>query len=297
MSAPAQRILVPTDFSETAARALDLALDLARRFAAEIHLLHVRVLLEDPHHEEEYHRELERLMTREDQRTREVLGNARDATRQVVVHPHLVRGLSEAETICETVSDLGCDLVVMGTHGRRGLKHFLLGSVAERVVRSCPIPVLTVRPSASARSLEGGRFLVPTDFSEAATTAVSTAAAWASTLGASVTLIHVIEPVIYPEFYAVDIFPDDMMDRIEERSREALDKLAREQLEELPWKVEVTVGRATEAILEAANPAQHDLVVIASRGLSPIEQMLLGSVAEAVVRRSELPVLTVRGDS
>ncbi len=297
MSAPAQRILVPTDFSETAERALDLALDLARRFAAEIHLLHVRVLLEDPHHEEEYHRELERLMTREDQRTREVLGNARDATRQVVVHPHLVRGLSEAETICETVSDLGCDLVVMGTHGRRGLKHFLLGSVAERVVRSCPIPVLTVRPSASARSLEGGRFLVPTDFSEAATTAVSTAAAWASTLGASVTLIHVIEPVIYPEFYAVDIFPDDMMDRIEERSREALDKLAREQLEELPWKVEVTVGRATEAILEAANPAQHDLVVIASRGLSPIEQMLLGSVAEAVVRRSELPVLTVRGDS
>ena len=94
MPAPAQRILVPTDFSNTADRALELALELARRFAAEIHLLHVRVLLEDPHHEEEYHRELERLMTREDQRTREVLGTARDAIPEVVVHPHLVRGLA-----------------------------------------------------------------------------------------------------------------------------------------------------------------------------------------------------------
>jgi len=297
MPAPVKRILVPTDFSDTAENALDLALDLAGRFAAEVHLLHVRVLLEDPHDEEEYRRELERLMTRQDQKTREVLGNTRDAIPQVVVHPHLVRGLSEAETICETVADLGCDLVVMGTHGRRGLRHLLLGSVAERVVRSCPLPVLTVHPDASGGGLEGGRILVPTDFSDAAVAAISTAASWASALGASVTLLHVIEPVIYPEFYAVDIFPDDMMDRIEERSRHALEALGREHLAGVPWEIEVAVGRATESILEIARSPRFQMVAIASRGLSPIEQLLLGSVADAVVRRCELPVLTVRGGS
>ncbi len=292
-----RRLLVPTDFSDTAERALDLALDLAASFAAEIHLLHVRVLLEDPHHEEEYHRELERLMTREDQRTREVLGNARDARPQAVVHPHLVRGLSEAETICETAADLGCDLVVMGTHGRRGLKHLVLGSVTERVVRSCPIPVLTIRPDAAGDVLHEPRFLVPTDFSEASRQAVATAATWAARLDGRITLLHAIEPVVYPEFYAVDIFPDDIMDRIEERSNRALEQLARKQLGEVQWDTEVAVGRATEVIIEAADPGRHDLVVIASRGLSPIEHLLLGSVTDAVVRRARIPVLTIHGGS
>jgi len=139
--------------------------------------------------------------------------------------------------------------------------------------------------------------LVPTDFSGASRAAVSTAAAWARALKASVTLLHVIEPVVYPEFYAVDIFPDDMMDRIEERSRLALEELAHEHLEGISWETHVTVGRAAEAILEAADPARHHMVIIASRGLSAIEQMLLGSVADAVVRRARLPVLTVRSGS
>ena len=297
MAAPVQRILVPTDFSEAARSALDVALELAGVFSAEIHLLHVRVLLEDPHHEEEYRRELDRLMTREDQRTRELLAGAGRSTGEAVVHPHLVRGLSESEAICETVADLGCDLVIMGTHGRHGLKHLLLGSVTERVVRSCPEPVLTVHPGSTRRTLRGGRLLVPTDFSDASMAAIQTASSWATALEASVTLLHVVEPVVYPEFYAVDIFPEDIMDRVTARSQEALDKLAKERFQGVPCDTHVVTGRTTEAILEASDPSHHDMVILASRGLSPIEHLLLGSVADAVVRRASLPVLTVRSTS
>ncbi len=294
MSTPPRRILVPTDFSEAAGVALDLARRLSTVFGAEVHLLHVRVLLDDPNQEEELRAELERLMNRSDQRTRELLGRARDGTPGVVVHPHLVRGIAPAESIVEAVTDLGCDLVVMGTHGRRGLKHLLLGSVAEEVTRTSPVPVLTVRAGALPGEVLPSRILVPLDFSETSLAAVTTSGTWARALGASVTLLHVVEPVVYPEFYAVDLMPEDVMDRIRARSLEALERLAAEHLPGVETSARVAVGRATEAILEEAAPGRHQLVVLASRGLSPLEHLLLGSVAEGVIRRSPVPVLTVR---
>jgi len=294
MTATPRRILVPTDFSETADVALDLARRLAVVFGAELHLLHVRILLDDPNQEEELQAELERLMNRSDQRTRELLGRARDDASDVVIHPHLVRGIAPAESIVEAAGDLGCDLVAMGTHGRRGLKHLLLGSVAEEVTRTSTMPVLTVRSGAPAGRGTPSRILVPSDFSETSLAAVDTAADWARALGATVTLLHVVEPVVYPEFYAVDLMPEDVMDRIRERSGQALERIASEHLSGIESSAQVAVGRATEVILEEAVPGKHDLVILASRGLSPLEHLLLGSVAEGVIRRSAVPVLTVR---
>lgn len=288
-----ERILVATDFSPAAELAQRLALDLARAFEAQLHVVHVQVLLDDPHLEEKHQNELDRLLQSSEDRRREALEvPAVDA--EVPLHTHLVRGISASEAIVETAADLGCDLIVMGTHGRKGFTHLLLGSVAERVVRSARVPVLTVRPDSIVPAAGIRRILVPHDFSDHSTTAIEVAAAWARALEADITLLHAVEPVVYPEFYAVDLLPEEMISRLRTRSSEALEQVAESRLEDVSVNVKVTVGRAGDTIVAEAVSASHDLVVMGTRGLSGLEHLLLGSVAESVLRRCALPVLAVR---
>jgi nucleotide-binding universal stress UspA family protein len=285
---------VATDFSQTGDRAQTVALDLARSIGAEVHLLHVRVLLEDPHLEDENRLELQRLLAIADDSKREAL-EAPVSSSEVSVTPHLIRGVSAAEAIVETCSELECNLIVMGTHGRRGLTHLLLGSVAEKVLRTSPVPVLTVRPDASIPASGIRSILVPHDFSEHSDQAIAIAAAWAQRLEARVTLLHAVEPVVYPEFYAVDLLPDEMIGRLRTRSEEALGKAAEQLLPGVDSRTVVKVGRAAVTIVADARPDRHDLVIMGTRGLSALEHLLLGSVAESVLRRCALPLLAVRG--
>jgi len=290
-----QRILVATDFSPAAELAQRLALDLARAFDAELHVVHVQVLLDDPHLEEKHQLELDRLLESSEQRRRMAL-EVPPSESEVPVQTHLVRGLSASEAIAETASDLNCDLILMGTHGRRGFTHLLLGSVAEHVVRTARVPVLTVRPDSVVPPKGIRSILVPHDFSDHSTTAVDVAAAWARDLGAEVTLLHAVEPVVYPEFYAVDLLPDEMISRLRPRSEEALRRAAEKHLEGVTVNVDVVVGRAGDTIVAEAASRNHDLLVMGTRGLSGLEHLLLGSVAESVLRRCALPMLAVRED-
>lgn len=286
-------ILAATDFSETAERAVNFARELSRKFQSQLHLLHVTVILEDPHIEESHRHRLEELVASGDDSRRRELESASVDQPGVEITPHMVRGLAPAEVIVETASNLGCELIAMGTHGRRGLSHLLLGSVAERVVRTSKVPVLTVHGSADIELAETPQILVPHDFSEASATAVRRAAAWAKALDAEITLLHVVEPVVYPEFYSVDVLSDDLMERLVERSERALRTAADELLGENTVRVVVEVGRAANTIVEAADPEQFDLVIMATRGLSGLEQVLLGSVAESVLRRCKVPMLAI----
>ena len=215
---------------------------------------------------------------------------------EVPIHTHLVRGLSESEAIVETAADLNCELIVMGTHGRRGFTHLLLGSVAERVVRAARVPVLTIRPDSIVPPDGIRRILVPHDFSDHSTTALEVAAVWARELAADVTLVHAVEPVVYPEFYAVDLLPDKMVDRLRTRSEEALQEAAQEIFQDVTVNVRVIVGRAGDTIVAEAASGNHDLVIMGTRGLSGLEHLLLGSVAESVLRQCALPLLAVRED-
>jgi nucleotide-binding universal stress UspA family protein len=295
MTTTPQRILVATDFSPAAELAQRLALDLARGFEAELHVVHVQVLLDDPHLEEKHQLELDRLLESSEQRRRQAL-EVSPSESEVSIHTHLVRGLSASEAIVETAADLKCELIVMGTHGRRGFTHLLLGSVAEHVVRTARVPVLTVRPDSIVPPAGIRRILVPHDFSDHSTTAVEVAAAWARDLAAEVTLLHAVEPVVYPEFYAVDLLPDEMIGRLRSRSEEALEQAAQRHLEGITVNVKVIVGRAGDTIVAEAATNNHDLVVMGTRGLSGLEHLLLGSVAESVLRRCALPMLAVRED-
>jgi len=295
MSELPRRVLVPTDFSPTASRALALASRLARRLDAEVHVLNVNILLDDPHLDEERLEQVQQLLEHGDDKRREALRDADPAEAEVRVTTHLVRGISAAETITESAKELECDLVVMGTHGRRGLRHLLLGSVAEHVVRTASVPVLTVHPDAAPDGLDIRRILVPHDFSEQSAAAVAVAGSWAEALGASLTLLHVVEPVVYPDLYAVDLQPADMMERFERRSAEALEAASAELLDGVETEVRVATGRAADTIVEIAADGPFDLVVMGTRGLSALEHLLLGSVAEQVLRTTSIPVLTVRG--
>ena len=148
MAPNVKRILVPTDFSETADKALAYAKDLATKIGASLHLVHV---FKDPYVvaacapefyapvpaevreravEEVRERLLERLDATEEQRFRGSRG--------------VVRGLT-APQIVDYAASQDIDLIVIGTHGRRGVAHLLLGSVAEHVLRTAACPVLTVR--------------------------------------------------------------------------------------------------------------------------------------------------------
>jgi nucleotide-binding universal stress UspA family protein len=154
------RILVPLDFSAPSDAALEYARTVATRFGASLHLLHVA---DDPYRAlysaEVYVPEVEGL--REEILT-DATGRLKDRLqssdiRELGATAEAVIG-TPASSIVEYAEGHDIDLIVMGTHGRGGMSHLLMGSVAERVVRTAPCPVLTVResratkPAAEARS-------------------------------------------------------------------------------------------------------------------------------------------------
>ncbi len=295
MAVTPKTILAATDFSPTADKAAAVARDLCRRFDADLSMLHVVVILDDVDLEKEDRRHLDELMASTGETRRAAMENDAESRTGIEITSHLVRGITPGETIVESASTFGCDLIVMGTHGRRGLSHLLLGSVAERVVRTSKVPVLTVRSDAAINPDGVRRILVPHDFSTASTAAIEIAVGWARVLEAEITLLHVVEPVVYPEFYSVDLLPDDLMGRLTARSEEALRKAAAQFSGAVPIHTAVAVGRASDSITAYVDPEKFDLVVMATRGLSGLEHMLLGSVAESVLRRSRVPMLTIPG--
>lgn len=297
MASTPTKILVATDFSATAECAEKLGLRLARRLRAELHLLHVRVILEDPLMAEEKRLEIERLLADTDTATKASFDRDHPSEPDLEVTTHLVRSLSAAEAIAETATDLDCGLIIMGTHGRRGLSHLLLGSVAERVVRSVDTPVLTVRTGVELTDDWPTHVLVTHDFSEQSAAAVKVAGTWADALDAELTVLHVVEPVVYPELYALNVVTDDVMSKLRDRATEALDKSVREILGSQPRNTSVLIGPAADTIVSEAGAPSIGLVVMGTRGLSGLEHLVLGSVTEAVLRRCPAPLLTVSSES
>ena len=145
------RILVPTDFSPSAESALDHAIELAQAFGATVVLMHVYGVASYDYPEEQGLATADYLTTIE-RAAREALSNAVIARKGVgiPIATALYCGVPW-EQVLAAIGQHDIDIVVMGTHGRRGIAHALLGSVAEKVVRLSPVPVLTLRgPSVSA---------------------------------------------------------------------------------------------------------------------------------------------------
>ena len=187
--------------------------------------------------------------------------------------------------------DLG--LIVIGTHGRTGLSRVLLGSVAELVVRHAPCPVLTIRPGNEPRPYM--HVLCPLDLSKPAREAMNLAAALVQPGGAGITLLHVLElPVSYTGELPIPDFHRDL----DARSAALLDRWTAELKAQVsvPVTQRTRIGRPGAQILALLEDDRtFDLVVMGSHGHTGIERMLLGSVAEKVVRHARCPVVVAHG--
>ena len=140
-----KRILVPTDFSATSARALEYAGVLAKAFGASLHLLHVVAFpLGTTATPEGYWIEFSGLRQQMREDGERQIAELAAKLPGIKVATEVLDGQSPASVITKAATDHGAQLIVMGTHGHGGLTHLLLGSVAERVVRTAPCPVLTV---------------------------------------------------------------------------------------------------------------------------------------------------------
>ncbi len=142
-----KKILAPLDFSECSYEALNYAASLASKYGAELCLLHV---LEVPLYASagvtpSTLREVQKMSAEVEKDASKALDEAANRIKDVQVSKLLWRGDPHMEII-RAAKELSCDLIVMGTHGRTGLPHILLGSVAERVVRTAPCPVFSVKP-------------------------------------------------------------------------------------------------------------------------------------------------------
>ncbi len=281
-----RRILFPTDFSEGAARAFPQAVALADWHAAELHL--VNVTTGDGPSEESLPRAPSDLARWLGPTQSEALRGSLSLVQKQVP------SRDPAGRLLAYVEDQDIDLVVMGTHGRRGVRRMILGSVTEEVVRKAHCPVLTIRTEAEGPPRQAvRRILVPVDFSEAAERAVEHAIEIAQTYGAEIHLLHVVEQVVYPSVYGYEAsyFPtEEVVGAVEDR----LADIARDEIGYEHVQIAATVGDAPLTILDYMNTNGVDLLVIATHGRSGLDWILLGSVTERVLRQSPVPVFVVK---
>ncbi len=283
-----RRILFPTDFSDGAARAFPQAAQLADWHDAELHVVHVA----------SSHDELDTTLPVSRDTLQDWLGTppASVSLDALSISQNQVESDAPPERLVAYAEDQDIDLVVMGTHGRRGVQRMLLGSVTEEVVRKAPCPVLTVRtdeeepPKQTIR-----RILVPVDFSEASEIAVQHATEIAQTYGAKIDLLHVVEEVAYPSAYGVEpplVSSSNVVTRVEK----ALGTIARENIGYEHVQVSARIGYAPLTILDYVEENDVDLIVLATHGRTGLDRMLLGSVAERVIRQAPTPVFIVKPD-
>ena len=284
-------ILVPTDESDHAERAADHAALLAGAFDATVHLLTV-VDIEAGAGPFSAGGVDQNYVDRQIADQREALAE-REAGLDVPVETSVVTG-SPSEGILDYIEDNEVDLVVMGTHGRSGLRRYLTGSVAERVVRLSPVPVLTVRATEASTVGSGyGDILVPTDGSERATAAVGHALAVAGAFGSTVHAVSIVNVGDIATGADVTV-PQDLLAEFEDAATEATEAVAREAEDAgLDTVTEVRTGRPKQDLLNYIAEFDIDLVVMGTHGRTGLDRVLLGSTAEALLRRAEIPVLTV----
>ena len=272
-------ILVPTDHSPCAERALAPAADLAARYGAALRRVHVA---EAGH-------------ASEPAAAPEALGEALGVS--VPVETLAASPVPPARRILDLAREADADLIVMGTHGRLGFGHHFLGNVTEKVVRLADRPVLTVPCHDVPRS---GPVVAPVDFSEASREALRLASALAADRGSALHALHVVEwPTSLPPYLvgvALPALPEILERAQAELARFVADLGAAEAGGEgVVTAVRVRLGGlAASAVADYAREVAAGLVVLSTHGRTGIGRLLLGSVTERVVRLAPCPVLTVR---
>lgn len=290
-------ILCPVDFSEATAFGLNVARSLARRFDADLHLLHVvsttRLSIELPIDAREAYDRWSREATR---RLDELAAELRGAG--VRTRVEMARGVPY-EGVARAVAHSGAGLVVMPTHGRAALDRLFYGSVAERVVRTARVPVITVPPALEGMSeFEPGKILVAVALSAADEDTVAAAADLARAYGSGLVLGHVFTYAHLsedgPEWWWPTLTRDQVAEAMEE-SAHRLEGLA-ERLQKSRHAVGIDLSQGASPAAEIVRLIEEErpeLVVVGAGGGGLLRRALLGRTAEKLLRACPVPLLTV----
>jgi nucleotide-binding universal stress UspA family protein len=201
--------------------------------------------------------------------------------------------------ILELARDLPASLIVMGTHGRSGFEHLLMGSVTERVLRKASCPVYTVRsgtPTPMTPPAPFRKILCAVDFSPASLNALTHALSLAQESGGRLTLLHALD-------WPVDSRHSEVLGPDAARYQKQLwERATRELAAAVPdearaWceiEERVGIGQPYQLVLETATAVSADLIVMGAHSGLRLDKHLLGSNTDHVVREAGCPVLTVR---
>ncbi len=284
------KVVLGTDGSDTAAAARDLLKQLPFPAGSCLHITTVldptiEALLEQVRPEEREHPAT--LLTAE---SVALQGTFSDITSRV-------RSGEAAHELLRAAREFEADLLVLGSRGLTGLAEFVLGSVARNVARHAPVSVLITHPS----DVQIRRVLVAVDGSPHGEAALRFAREFPLPLGAEVHVVHVVRPMHpVPAMMGVDTFQlYEALDQAQTQEEEAAHSLINEAVEGIrsagrSASGHVQIGDPALEILKVAGEVSADLLILGARGVSLIEGLLLGSVADRVLKRASCAVLLAR---
>jgi len=289
-------VLAATDFSPTAAAAVDWAVELARQQGARVELVHavtVPPLMPGfvPTADLDFEAGVRLAAERRLAETVAALGE-----KGVAVGSFLGIG-TPSLVILQRAEAASALAVVIGTRGLTGLRHLLLGSTAQRVVHGARCPVLTVHPGDLGQHREIRSILVPTDFSQDASLAIRTAHGLLAPFerDARLILLHAFSlPIEYTAYGPIPTSISYLQDTGLEAERRLYEVAQELQREGLSIDTVARDGDPAHVIAEEAQKRGADLIAMGTRGLSGLRHLLLGSTAERVVEYATCPVMTIR---
>ena len=293
-------ILVPLDGSVPAEQAIPMAVSIAERAGSKVKLVlvHQPLLLMEPG---PAFAKMELAMRKADREyLRSVVSRLRGRLGRALTSAVLQGPV--APTLARYSRELGTDLLVMTTHGRGGIRRAWLGSVADQLIRTAEVPMLVIRPTETGpveSSVVPSELLVPLDGSKLAEGVLGTVAQLARLWDAEISLVQVVRPVVLTSDPPLP-FPAGYSDQVTRIHREAAQDYVRGVAERLRNSgvkasgVAVIGGGVAETLLDLARPERVQLLAVATHGRGGLRRLVLGSVADKLVRGAEVPVLVVR---
>lgn len=269
-------VLVATDFSPASKAAMFYAMSIARRHGSKLLITHIV----NSHSEST-------IMEGWRAGQAEVMEHFVRHRLDGIEHELLVKSGDVWPVLAELIADRAIDLVVIGTHGRTGVRKFVLGSVAEKIFRQCSCPVLTIGPSVAGQDPEIGpeRILAPTGFAAHSLRAIQYAVLLAEDLHASLSVLHVVTEAGDTRTEAIS----------RERENRLRSLIPRDVNLVSPPDFLIEFGSATEKILSTASTWKADLVVLGLRHVdNGSRNHITWAKAYEIVCRSVCPVITIR---
>ena len=297
-----KRILCPVDFSEFSRHALDEAIAIAHLYDGCVTALHVFPIAipADPFGGlPEF-----QPFTLTDRNRAHILRQLSDFAASEGAEPQRItvalrEGTDIHAEILEAADRMNPDLIVMGTHGRSGFQHVMLGSVAEKVLHKARYPVLTVprqTPDAVPRGpVPFARILCGVDFSECSLAALRHAISLAADAGARVDVLSVVQLIpMYETMSGVPLYYPGLLGDLKADIWKRLNSVVAEAAPEMPVERIVTMGSPHREIVRVATERNAELLVLGAYSHGPIDHMFFGSTTNHVVHQARCPVLTVR---